>query len=184
MFFVIGKLVKLGIIIGMAASLFGHLGDIVTEDDTWRILYYGDPMIKHEICPECDAELSDQSGFNEWDSIWTCEECGTELHHPYLYNEDEDEIVACCPFCDSELSAQIGFDDELPYWICRECDAILVNPDSGFEYAWFCEECSDFLNEQKGFNEDCGNWECTKCGHVNEIDLSEVGSYGNTICNN
>ena len=183
MLFVLGKVVKAGLIIGLALMVFDLFSG---SDDTesWRILFYGDPMTEHVICPECDAELSEQAGFDEFKVSWTCTDCGTELHHPYLYDWEDEEIVACCPFCDAELPEQKGFDESLPYWICTECDAILVNPDSGFEYAWFCEDCDAYLNEQDGFTEDCGRWECKECGCVNEIDLSEVGSNGNTVCNN
>lgn len=187
MLLVLGKVIKTGIIIGLAVTAFNYLGEYADNagtTDSWRVLYYGNPMTKHEICPECDAELSEQDGFDGEYEYWICEDCGAELQHPDLYGWDEEVLVACCPFCDSDLTEQEGFDEDLPYWICKECDAVLLSPDSDCEYAWFCEDCDAFLNEQKGFREDCGLWKCKECGCVNEIDLSEVGSNGNTVCIN
>lgn len=183
MLYVLGKVLKLGIIVGIAMKLFGLIGGS-DEIAAWRELYYGDPMERHEICPYCEADLSQQTGFDGESEYWTCADCGEDLEHPDLFDWDEMEMVACCPFCDSDLTEQEGFFDEVPYWICEGCGAELLSPESGFEYVWFCEDCDAFLNEQDGFKEDCKMWKCKECGCVNEIDIREVGSYGNTVCIN
>ena len=99
-------------------------------------------------------------------------------------HEDESALYPCCPYCESNLYEQEGFSDDISFWECRECGAMLLPPDSEYEYAWFCDECDAFLNDQEGFSEDCGTWKCSECGSINNIDVSEVEDYGYTVCNN
>lgn len=180
MLFVLGKVLKLGLILGVAVKLFSFVSGS-SESEAWINYYYGDPMERHETCPYCEDDLSIQDGFDGDSDYWECAECKEELVHPDLYSWDEMELVAYCPFCDSDLSEQAGFSDDLTYWICDDCGAELLPPDSNWEYAWFCDDCDAFLNDQNGFSESCGVWKCTECGCDNEIDISEEGKYGYTV---
>ena len=74
-------------------------------------------------CPNCGADLGDQSGFDPDEGYWTCEECGQMLSDP-----DEDDSDAqfenVCWFCDecgAFLNKQSGFSDSYSSWTCTKC---------------------------------------------------------------
>lgn len=74
------------------------------------------------FCPNCEATLEDQSGFDPARGYWQCTSCGAELY------EDEScvgnrfpGIFWRCDRCDALLNEQEGFNDTLNEWACRAC---------------------------------------------------------------
>ena len=74
-------------------------------------------------CPNCNAILNDQYGFDPDNGTWTCQVCGQTL-----YGDDMEETMSSFPgviwYCDScgaVLNKQSGFDDSCGSWYCTEC---------------------------------------------------------------
>ena len=74
------------------------------------------------FCPKCDATLNNQSGFDPYDSTWTCTSCGQ-----FLFDEDVDNgdtysgVAWFCDSCGVLLNKQSGFSDIYGSWTCTEC---------------------------------------------------------------
>ena len=74
-------------------------------------------------CPNCGADLEEQSGFDPYGGYWTCTECGQFLTDP----EDSDEtsqfdgVGWFCDGCGAYLNKQSGFSDWCSTWTCTEC---------------------------------------------------------------
>lgn len=74
------------------------------------------------FCPNCDAILNEQSGFDPSRGTWTCTSCGKLLMDDNIYNGDTFEGVAWfCDDCGALLNRQSGFSDTFGSWICTEC---------------------------------------------------------------
>lgn len=76
-------------------------------------------------CPNCNATLNDQDGFDPDLGVWTCTECGK-----CLYGSDIEKtqvefngVVWYCDSCGAVLSLQDGFSDDCGSWECTVCGA-------------------------------------------------------------
>ena len=74
-------------------------------------------------CPNCGADLEDQSGFDPDDGYWTCKECGKLLIDP---DDDDDDsqysgVRWFCDECGACLNKQSGFEDWYSSWTCTKC---------------------------------------------------------------
>lgn len=74
------------------------------------------------FCPNCNATLDEQEGFDPTWGSWQCTSCGAELF------EDEScignrypGIFWHCDQCDALLNEQEDFDDTLGEWTCGAC---------------------------------------------------------------
>lgn len=74
------------------------------------------------FCPNCNAILNKQKGFDPNKSTWTCKSCGELLMDDETYNGEDFEGVAWfCDKCDALLNEQPGFSDTYGSWICAKC---------------------------------------------------------------
>ena len=74
------------------------------------------------FCPNCNAILNKQKGFNPNNSTWTCKGCGQFLIDDNIYNGEDFEGVAWfCDKCEALLNEQPGFSDTYGSWICAKC---------------------------------------------------------------
>lgn len=126
-------------------------------------------------CPNCDAVLNDQIGFDPDDGVWTCTECGKELYGDEIAETMRryEGAVWHCDWCNAVLNKQYGFDDYCSSWRCTECghineisdDNVCESEDdchrSRHEYS--CPNCGGTLNDQPDFyGEEL--YTCTQCG--------------------
>ena len=127
------------------------------------------------FCPNCNAILNNQLGFDPDCGVWACTECGT-----ILYGDEIDEtmlqfdgIVWYCDSCGAVLNKQSGFNDYCGIWCCTECGhANPINEDEIYDsmeeyqrkqHTYECPNCTAELNDQSYFDEDdC--WTCEFCG--------------------
>ena len=75
-------------------------------------------------CPNCGADLGDQSGFDPYVGYWTCTECGHFLTDPGDESAEPERYEGVGWFCDecgAFLNNQIGFSDWYSTWTCTEC---------------------------------------------------------------
>lgn len=76
-------------------------------------------------CPNCNADVEDQFGFDPSNGIWTCTECGQFLMDDDIADGDTYEGVAWfCDNCNALLKRQSGFSDSDEIWTCTECGHI------------------------------------------------------------
>ncbi len=73
----------------------------------------------YEFCPNCDANLTLQRGYDASLPYWVCLGCGQMLINPEL--DTDSDIIWRCDNCGELLNVQKGFDESLPVWICRVC---------------------------------------------------------------
>ena len=73
----------------------------------------------YEYCPNCEANLTLQKGYNNAYAYWKCRGCGKMLINPDLTGGSP--IVWICDKCGAILSLQAGFSEALGEWECREC---------------------------------------------------------------
>ena len=79
-------------------------------------------MTDEYFCPNCNAILNRQPGFDPDNSPWTCTECGQTLFGDDMYTGDEyPGTVWYCDNCKACLNKQKGFRDYFNTWICSEC---------------------------------------------------------------
>ena len=133
-------------------------------------------------CPNCNATLNDQDGFDPDLGIWTCTNCGQTLYGDEIANtmDQFDGVVWYCDSCGAVLNKQIGFSDTCCTWYCTECGhANPINKDEIYEseedylnskHQYSCPNCGALLNDQWGFSED-EEWTCTNC----DADLEKDG---------
>lgn len=119
------------------------------------------------FCPNCNATLNYQSGFDPNRGSWTCTECGTHLMDDDVYDGDTFEGIAWyCDDCGALLNRQSGFSNRCGSWTCKKCghsnsiseDEIISND----ETMW-CPSCGRALNRQLGFSDVYFDWKCTYC---------------------
>jgi len=73
-------------------------------------------------CPNCNAILNDQDGFDPQDSTWRCTECGKELFGDDIYSGDNfPGVIWRCDNCGAILNKQCGFSDNSDSWECTNC---------------------------------------------------------------
>lgn len=75
------------------------------------------------FCPNCDAILNDQPGFDPELGVWTCTECGQELYSDNIENTMSrfEGVIWHCDSCGKILNTQYGFSDTYGTWVCTEC---------------------------------------------------------------
>lgn len=74
-------------------------------------------------CPNCGADLGDQTGFCPENGYWTCTECGQFLTDPNDFDlgSQYDGVGWFCDSCGAYLNKQFGFNDWCGTWTCTEC---------------------------------------------------------------
>lgn len=91
------------------------------------------------FCPNCNADLDDQYGFNPDLGVWTCTNCGELLYGDDIADTMDtfDGVVWFCDSCGAILNKQPGFYDYCDTWECTECgyensisDDNIINPSS------------------------------------------------------
>lgn len=119
------------------------------------------------FCPNCQAILNDQWGFDPNGGTWTCTQCGQLLMDDDIYDGDNYEGVAWyCDKCGALLNRQYGFSDNYGSWTCTECwHTNSITEDDIIEGTRFgCPNCYATLNNQLCFNQYLDDGECTECG--------------------
>lgn len=119
------------------------------------------------FCPNCQAVLNEQWGFDPNGGTWTCTQCGQLLMDEDIYDGDNYEGVAWyCDECRALLNKQYGFSDNYGSWTCTECGHTNgITEDDIIEGTRFgCPNCYATLNKQFCFNQYLDDWECTECG--------------------
>jgi hypothetical protein len=126
-------------------------------------------------CPNCDAILNEQIGFDPNLNVWTCEICGQELYGDDIESTMHrfSNIVWHCDCCGTVLNKQSGFTDSCESWRCTECghknriteDEVYDSEEDyerdKVEYA--CPNCNCTLNDQPDFYNDA-IYTCSDCG--------------------
>lgn len=79
-------------------------------------------MIVEEYCPNCNAYLKRQKGFNSNLKYWNCKKCGQQLINPTKKsNARYQDVVWYCDNCGAVLNEQKYFNDHRNSWTCKEC---------------------------------------------------------------
>ena len=75
------------------------------------------------FCPNCNAILNDQIGFDPSLGVWKCTQCGQELYDDDIATtmESFNGVVWRCDSCGAILNSQSGFRDTCIVWVCTEC---------------------------------------------------------------
>ena len=120
-------------------------------------------------CPNCNATLNDQPGFDPDNGTWTCTECGQHLMDESVYEGDTYEGIAWyCDNCNALLNKQDGFSDSYGSWICTECGHVNGTTEDDIiddeEKKFSCPYCYSALNDQLFFSASEYDWTCTSCG--------------------
>lgn len=77
---------------------------------------------EEHYCPNCEAILDNQDGFDPDAGHWLCTECGHVLYGDDVYEgEDYPGVMWFCDGCGAFLNKQSGFYDSCGTWICDEC---------------------------------------------------------------
>ncbi|MCR4610544.1 MAG: protein kinase [Lachnospiraceae bacterium] len=74
---------------------------------------------EYEYCPNCDANLTLQRGYDSNLSYWICRGCGEMLINPKI--PAPSDIIWRCDGCGELLNIQDGFSEDTDNWICTEC---------------------------------------------------------------
>lgn len=74
-------------------------------------------------CPNCNADLGNQPGFDPDSNYWICAECGVFLTDPDMDQSGNrfEDVGWFCDDCGALLNEQSGFSDWCGYWTCTEC---------------------------------------------------------------
>ena len=125
-------------------------------------------------CPNCNAVLNDQDGFDPELGSWTCTECGETLYGDDVERtmEEFDGVVWKCDSCGAVLNMQSGFYDSCGTWYCTECghennisEDEIYDSEADYENRnkHKCPECGEFLEDQYSFYEYEETHTCTNC---------------------
>ncbi len=120
-------------------------------------------------CPNCNADLDDQIGFDPSNGTWTCTECGQFLMDDDIADGDSFEGVAWfCDNCNALLNRQSGFSDSDGTWTCTECGHINgITDEDILEDEHTCPNCGANLKKQYDYSKYSNEYTCTEC----EADL-------------
>ena len=138
------------------------------------------------FCPNCNAILNDQPGFDPSIGVWTCTECGQCLYGDEVAStmQEFDGVVWYCDSCGAVLSLQAGFYDSCGTWYCTNCGyANQINKDEIYESeedyqsknriseSPNCGHTDQLIEEKTNDSEDdyqSSNWtfECPYCGSI------------------
>ncbi len=91
----------------MFHRLFGKKDNRHTDND----------YVFMEYCPNCQAILNMQKGYDPNKPYWICTGCGQMLFAP----DFPWDIVWRCDKCGALLNTQKGFREDCGKWICEEC---------------------------------------------------------------
>ena len=94
-----------------------HLKQIFKNHISSRRRPPAEPGNTYEYCPNCDANLTLQKGYDSSLPYWICKGCGQMLINPAI----ESDISWICDKCGAMLNIQDGFDDHGDVWKCTEC---------------------------------------------------------------
>ena len=125
-------------------------------------------------CPNCNAILNEQEGFDPDNGSWTCAVCGTHLMDDDVYDGDTFEGVAWyCDSCGALLNRQDGFSDSYGSWECTECGYLNGTTESDIiNDGPQCPECDCYLRKQSGYSDYEEDWVCEECGAQLHRDYS------------
>ena len=141
---------------------------------------YGDEY----FCPNCNAVLNDQPGFDPDLGSWTCTQCGQKLYGDEVATtmDQFDGVVWYCDSCGALLNKQSGFYDYCGTWYCTNCGhANPINENEIYESeddyrnrknTYECPNCGHTLNDQIWFDENADTVTCSWCN----TDLYKDGS--------
>ncbi|PWJ12206.1 hypothetical protein [Ruminococcus flavefaciens] len=117
-------------------------------------------------CPNCNADLDDQIGFDPSNGTWTCTECGQFLMDDDIADGDSFEGVAWfCDNCNALLNRQSGFSDSDGTWTCTECGHINgITDEDILEDEHTCPNCGANLKKQYDYSKYSNEYTCTECG--------------------
>ena len=126
------------------------------------------------FCPNCNAVLNDQDGFDPDLGAWTCTECGETLYGDDVENtmDQFDGVVWYCDECNAVLNTQRGFNDSCGTWCCTKCghentisEDEIYESEADYENRnkHKCPECGDILEDQYSFYEYEDTHTCTNC---------------------
>lgn len=129
-------------------------------------------------CPNCNAILNDQEGFDPELSKWECTQCGRLLTDSSYEDGLYGNVVWYCDKCGADLTEQSYFSEYVDSWTCTECGYINpINEDEILdedEKIYKCPSCGFLLNAQDDFEDDVFDWVCTECDarlHRDFLDL-------------
>lgn len=105
----------------------------------------------HEFCPNCDANLTLQRGYDNNLPYWVCLGCGQMLINPDMDNESD--IIWRCDDCGALLNIQEGFNEDCGKFTCTECGYENVIDDSNL-YESDSERIIDSINPYKGLSDE------------------------------
>ena len=71
----------------------------------------------YEYCPNCQANLTLQKGYDPTLAYWQCKGCGQMLINP----EVDSDIVWICDECGATMNTQEGFSESCGEWKCTKC---------------------------------------------------------------
>lgn len=115
-------------------------------------------------CPNCQADLEEQDGFDPEDGYWTCAECGQQLYGDDLegsWRRRFPGVIWHCDGCGATLNGQEGFDDWSSSWVCTECgEENRVNEDEidgGFKRSRIIGGLAAFLSGTRASGEVASN---------------------------
>ena len=125
-------------------------------------------------CPNCNADLEDQFGFDPSNGTWTCTECGQFLMDDDIADGDTyDGVAWFCDNCNALLNRQSGFSDSYGTWTCTECGHINgISDEDIIEDEHKCPNCGANLKKQWDYSEYTNDYTCSECGSVLHRDYS------------
>lgn len=127
------------------------------------------------FCPNCDAILNEQTGFDPDAGVWTCTECGVALFGDDVAKTQSqfEGVVWYCDSCGAVLSMQDGFYDSCGSWECTECGEInsITN-----------DEIYELQNDYDDDDDDDGDDDDDDENENNIDDTQEDAEWGNSPC--
>lgn len=73
------------------------------------------------FCPNCNAILNEQLGFNPDEGSWICKKCGQVLYGDVYEGEKYPGVMWYCNKCHALLNKQPSFSDCHNSWVCTVC---------------------------------------------------------------
>ena len=124
----------------------------------------------YEFCPNCNADLTLQKGYDSSLPYWVCLGCKEMLINPQI----DAKAVWICDECGSMLNIQMGFTEDGGKWTCSECGFLNVI-DEGRLYLSTDEFDADMANPYRGLSDE----DVCKLTKYNE--LKALSDRGNVI---
>ncbi len=105
----------------------------------------------YEYCPNCDANLTMQKGYDNTLPYWVCRGCGEMLINPDVPSDSD--IIWRCDECGALLNIQEGFSEDNGTWKCDEC-GFINRIDTENLYESEDERIADEMNPYKGLSDE------------------------------